>query len=76
MTTFPELSRRVSEAEGPSRELGREIHFYLRGGLPTFSQGALITVPEYTASLDAVAALIAEKLPDYDFTVGKTNGGL
>jgi len=65
MTTLTELSRRVSEAEGPSRELDREIHFYLRGGLPTFSRGELLTGPRYTASLDAVVALIAEKLPGY-----------
>ena len=66
MTALTELSRRVSEAEGPSRELDGEVHFYLRGGMPTFSRGEFLTGPRYTASLDAVVALIAEKLPGHD----------
>lgn len=92
MTTLSELSRRVSEAEGPSRELDVEIWLAL-DGRNTRKQWSyvheatgktceidetrdatrrLITVPEYTASLDAVAALIAEKLPGCGWQIGQT----
>lgn len=30
----------------------------------------------WTASLDAITGLIERELPDYDYTFGKTNGGL
>lgn len=77
MTTLPELSRRVSEADGPSRELDGPIFEAVEGVLCDRHVGPFLIgpnaiwgdahgprpVPRYTASLDAVAALIAEKLP-------------
>ena len=84
MTDLTELSRRVSEADGPSRELDAEIWLALdpRNTRKQWSYvheatgrtcevdetwdatRRLIIVPAYTASLDAVATLIAEKLPE------------
>lgn len=86
MTTLPELSRRVSEAEGPSRELDAAVFEAVIGKIamgdpdqwqigPYAIWGAAHgprPIPRYTASLDAVAALIAEKLPmTWAWTLGK-----
>lgn len=90
MTTLLELYRRVSEAEGPSRELDAKIGEAIgwrvshdpwwnwhegprydppgdewcirRDGRSDLACNEAL--PAFTASLDAVCALIAEKLPD------------
>lgn len=89
MTTLPELSRRVSEAEGPSRELDAEVYIALEIPAPRVGRidrmggvvgwhpidapyQSSIEVPRYTASLDAVAALIADNLPGCGWQVGQT----
>lgn len=68
MTDLLTLSRRVSEADGPSRELDAEIANALswrNGGWSASSYG----LPHWTASIDRTAALIAEKLPGYGGSV-------
>lgn len=90
--TLTELSRRVSEADGPSRELDAEIWLaldprntrkqwsYVHGATGRTCEvdetrdatRRLIIVPAYTASLDAVAALIAEKLPGFKWSLHKS----
>lgn len=91
MTDLLTLSRRVSEAEGPSRELDLQVSaalFWKPGwidsvrtamapaGTVWFTAGncdqAMALHCDWTASLDAVAALIAEKLPPtWAWTLGK-----
>ena len=71
--TLPELSRRVSESTGQSRELDGEVaraigwSTFMFGGAGLCWKDAAGEIfpcpPSYTASLDAVVALIAEKLP-------------
>ena len=67
MTNLTELSRRVSKAEGPSRELDAAVYIaFTKARLPDaeYLKGLKLDwLPAYTASIDAVAALIAEKLP-------------
>lgn len=82
MTDLTTLSRRVSEAEGPSRELDAEIAEAL--GWSTFMLGGAglcwkspdghihAGPPEWTRSLDAVVALIAEKLPGFKWSLHKS----
>lgn len=86
MSNLVELSRRVSEAEGPDKALDADI-FEACGGLAwdtalMLAESLIIRgseteisdaefarkyySPNYTESLDEVAALIAEKLPDWD----------
>ena len=75
MTDLTKLSRRVSEAEGPSRELDAEIAAALGWG-QVHVTSRWPSCPPYTSCLTTVIALIAKNLPDYDFIVGRTNGGL
>jgi len=78
MTNLTTLSRRVSEAEGPSRELDVEIAEAL--GWREIGPGSWIRpdgrqnigVQSYTASIDVVAALIAEKLPGFKWSLHKS----
>jgi hypothetical protein len=89
MTDLLTLSRRVSEADGPSRELDLQVSaalFWKPGwidsvrtamapaGTVWFTAGncdqAMALHCDWTASLDAVAALIAEKLPGWAWSAG------
>lgn len=95
MTDLLTLSRRVSEADGPSRELDVATGIATRKffvsdkldgwGNPLIGRidrdGSICTpgnggpdalVPHYTASLDAVAALIAERLPGFKWSLHKS----
>lgn len=98
MTDLPELSRRVSEAQGPSRELDAKVAEAIgwrvsRDPWWNWHEGPRYdppgdewcirrdgrndlacneALPAFTASLDAVAALIAEKLPGCGWQIGQT----
>lgn len=80
MTDLRTLSARVSEATGPSRELDAEIAKAL-GLMVYYDQkhgeyfslndfGIGTSLPFYTFSIDAVAALIAERLPGWVWSAG------
>ena len=92
VSNLVELSRRVSEAEGPIRELDLLVFKAFNakydsddwvsygGGLRhkmDSSDARCLPPPEatpsrYTASLDTVAALIAEKLPGFKWSLHKS----
>jgi len=72
MTDLHTLSRRVSEADGPSRELdGAVLDAMLKDLSVSVEHMArdqkmrLDWLPHYTSSIEAVVALIAGKLPDW-----------
>lgn len=68
------LIDRLSKLDGPDREVDGEIWRYLLDGSPRpILHGP---VPKLTASVDAAIALAERVLPDHDFIIGKTNGGL
>lgn len=58
-----DLEKRLVEAEGASRELDEEIHAMR-------PESKVIEPPRYTTSIDSALALIEEKLPGWDWTVG------
>ena len=69
MTDLPNLIARLEAAEGPSRELDREIaeavgmELRVRGSTLVFvdTDGShLMAAPDYTASLDAAVSLVPE----------------
>jgi len=60
------LIKRLREAEAGSREL--DIAVMREAGLSMSMIG--LTVPGYTTSLDAIVALIGEKLPGCEWEVG------
>jgi len=86
MTNLTTLSRRVSEADGPSRELDGDVFEAVENVPCDRHVGPFLIgpnaiwgdahgprpVPRYTASLDAVAALIAEKLPRFKWSLHKS----
>lgn len=66
------LIDRLSKLEGPDRDYDRELMSVL---MPEdFACGTF--PPQFTASVDAAIALAERVLPDHDFIIGKTNGGL
>ena len=67
------LAERCEAATGPDDRLDFAIDGLLFA--PRLMRGFKARAP-YTASLDAITALIERELPDYDYTCGKTNGGL
>lgn len=71
MTALADLLERVKGASGPDREIDRAVYNI---AVPRDEQR--IIAPLYTASLDAVVALVERKLPGWDWIIGKTNGGL
>lgn len=66
MTTLQELAVRLDKATGPDRELDRDIHYILSG---EEGMALVFAIPEYTASLDAVAALQAKVLPGWEWLI-------
>ena len=67
-----ELIERVERGEGADRELDGAIYDFLSRGLPVRVEHLVSLtrpdpnwLPRYTASLDAVLALIEEKLPGW-----------
>ncbi|MCA0318185.1 MAG: hypothetical protein LCH88_08965 [Proteobacteria bacterium] len=70
MTTLIALAERVEGLQGPDREVDAEV-FRALGWQPSFwgwnAEGDRYTPkqPDFTASLDAVCTLIAEKLPGW-----------
>ena len=60
MTDLSALIARVEAATGPDREIDWEVHCL--GGME--GAGSYGRHPAYTASVDAVLALIERKLPD------------
>jgi hypothetical protein len=72
--TNQSLITRLREAEGADRDLDLELERRFRGE-PLYKN--LHRVPEYTASLDAALALVAEVLPGctaIDLTIYKSDG--
>lgn len=86
MTDLLTLSRHVSEADGPDRYLDAEVMLFVRpelakkpyaqnrigNWLRMDGRSEIVPAPQYTASLDAVAALIAEKLPGFKWSLHKS----
>ena len=72
MTDISELIERVKAATGPDRELDEAIRFYFDPkGSRYYSENSA-----YTASIDAALALVERVLPEHDWILGHTNGGL
>lgn len=68
MSTEAELQallERVKAATGPNYALEVDIHAMCAGAVDTPDRRA----PAYTASLDAITALIERELPGWDFTI-------
>ncbi len=70
MTDLTNLIERARGLEGPDREVDAAIHEALVGPVIRFplsgpwQANGISAVPAYTASLDAVVALIEKELPD------------
>lgn len=87
--TLLELAERCEAAAGPDRELDQDIALALgwspipnptkAGGLvgrwtqPDGTMSGMEGPPQWTASLDAALSLVPE---GFDWTLGRTNGGL
>lgn len=76
-----DLLQKVEALTGPSREVDAEIHVFVTNECvahPTSSKfipGARLDWPSYTTSLDAIVALIEQKLPGWDWEVGRASDG-
>lgn len=84
-----ELLRRIQEADGPDREIDCRLHWLLvqpdkswatitLNGRRSWAEFAYECMgnTSYTASIDAALALTEQKLPEWDYLLGRTNGGL
>lgn len=70
------IIERVRGLDGPDREVDRDVHVLLVGPVIDFplsgpwQENGIAAVPAYTASLDAVVALIERELPGFLWRIG------
>lgn len=76
------LLAEIRKSPGCSPSLDTEIECVLmgaksvEGGFRVYKNHLYYEPPEYTSSVDAALALVERVLPEHDWIIGHTNGGL